>query len=969
MAPARDPASTPDALLARWRASRDLEALGALFDATAPTLFRIALATSRDAASAEDALQETFLAALHALDRHDPARPVVPFLVGMLQNEVRMARRRAARVPDRARVVPSGEVPEPGAAGGGADADGVHAALESLEEPYRSAALLRWRYGLEPAEIAHVRGEPPGTTRSILSRAVERLRGTWKGAPAAWFGPAAGAGHLVGVKAVVMKEAGAMALATAGSVGLGAVGTSMAWVGGGVVVKKALAAAVAVAVVLAGGWALWPTMGGRLPSRDASEAPAQAAGGMLAGRGASVVAPSAPKTELDVAEAARLAVDLPRHGTFTGRVIDTTGAPVPGAVVRVHGPAGTGVTVPFAREARAGEDGSYRVDTAFTLPGRREGPGGPTWFQVVATGFATLDVEAPELRADEVRAFDLVLVRGVTVLGIVVDAETGRGLADVEVRFVTIVGPPTGWYDAKGVRLPDAYRRGARPSVRSDANGRFRFEHVPSGGFHGVSGASGERGAIVGNVGAWVPGYAPAGDEIPVREEGSTVDARIELWPAGSVAGRVVDAARAPLADIQVWAYVEGRQGKSFYATKDAPLAPQMLTRTDAEGRFRLDAVRAEKARPTTVKLRIWRSLAFEGRGAPLAVDERTEASGVVVAGTSVDVGDVVLPASDAPFATVHVHDAEGAPVAGALVRIGGISHEHRPPITAADGTARLWWPTWQGKTLPEMRSVVVTAAGFARSVVPVIPVSGVGADVEVVLRAPHRLEGRVVAEDGRPSVGTWVLVSPGRLPIDQVLPAGGLPDCSQLLREPMDALGPLYLANTNTAEDGSFSVDDLPEGPYHVGVPVGEHGVVRLGGVATDARGIELRVPSQPEGAAATPGGVTFEGLVVTAGTRTPVLRPAVSLVGPDRTYQAENPTVGAFRIEGVPPGVYDLVVDAPGYVQSKTVGVRIDRGARDAAGGAAGGRHPGGTDPRAGRHVASGPQGQPRRAPVRRP
>src|SRR5204862_7525962 len=74
----------------------------------------------------------------------------------------------------------------------GADSvDRLHEVLEDLPPPYREVALLRWRYGLEPAEIAHVREEPPGTTRSLLSRALDRLRGAMKVLPA-WFfaGPA-----------------------------------------------------------------------------------------------------------------------------------------------------------------------------------------------------------------------------------------------------------------------------------------------------------------------------------------------------------------------------------------------------------------------------------------------------------------------------------------------------------------------------------------------------------------------------------------------------------------------------------------------------------------------------------------------------------------------------------------------------------------------------------------------------------
>ncbi len=53
-----------DQLVARYVDDGDVDALGELFDATAPALFRVALGIAPDAAAAEDALQEAFLAAV-----------------------------------------------------------------------------------------------------------------------------------------------------------------------------------------------------------------------------------------------------------------------------------------------------------------------------------------------------------------------------------------------------------------------------------------------------------------------------------------------------------------------------------------------------------------------------------------------------------------------------------------------------------------------------------------------------------------------------------------------------------------------------------------------------------------------------------------------------------------------------------------------------------------------------------------
>ena len=73
----------------------------------------------------------------------------------ILHKKVLLARRRAARAPDAARLeprLPLDDVAE------GTDKrerqDSVRRALLALPEPYRAVALLRWQYGLEPAEIA-----------------------------------------------------------------------------------------------------------------------------------------------------------------------------------------------------------------------------------------------------------------------------------------------------------------------------------------------------------------------------------------------------------------------------------------------------------------------------------------------------------------------------------------------------------------------------------------------------------------------------------------------------------------------------------------------------------------------------------------------------------------------------------------------------------------------------------------------
>src|SRR5262245_51825943 len=254
---------TPEQSLARYRDTGDPDAFAALFDATAPALFRIAVATCQDPVVAEDVVQETFLAALGALGEFERGRPVMPWLVGILKHRALRARRDARRVPDLVRVAASRADVEP-ATTPGAERDEetrrMRSAIEVLEGPYRSAALLRWVYGLEPAEVAHVRGEPPGTTRSILSRAVERLRVPAGALPAVFL-----AGNAVpcGLDAVRSNVVVAAGRPVAGAAAAAATATGV------LLVKKLL---VAAAVVLALLGAYLGVSGLRSGARDAAPA-------------------------------------------------------------------------------------------------------------------------------------------------------------------------------------------------------------------------------------------------------------------------------------------------------------------------------------------------------------------------------------------------------------------------------------------------------------------------------------------------------------------------------------------------------------------------------------------------------------------------------------------------------------------------------------------------------------------------
>jgi len=95
------PADRADELFARFRRTQESTAFGAFFDATSGELFELALRLAHDASAADDAVQETYLAVLDLAERHDPRRPVRPWLLGILRNKVREGRRREVRVARR----------------------------------------------------------------------------------------------------------------------------------------------------------------------------------------------------------------------------------------------------------------------------------------------------------------------------------------------------------------------------------------------------------------------------------------------------------------------------------------------------------------------------------------------------------------------------------------------------------------------------------------------------------------------------------------------------------------------------------------------------------------------------------------------------------------------------------------------------------------------------------------------------
>jgi len=149
------------------------EAFEQLFRSHWPRAYRAALLVVGDAAAAEDIAQESFLAAVRALDRFDRRRPFGPWLHRIVVNRaIDWARARNLRQETFA------DGPEPAAAEreSSGRAQALAAALASLHPEQRAVIVLRYLLEYTPGEIARMLDLPRGTVNSRLRRGLDRLQ-------------------------------------------------------------------------------------------------------------------------------------------------------------------------------------------------------------------------------------------------------------------------------------------------------------------------------------------------------------------------------------------------------------------------------------------------------------------------------------------------------------------------------------------------------------------------------------------------------------------------------------------------------------------------------------------------------------------------------------------------------------------------------------------------------------------------
>ena len=139
-------------------------------------LRRLALALVGDVAAADDVVQETYVAALS----HPPSGGLVPrsWLARVARNAARQTfRSQGRRARREAKSSGPAALPGPRETVERLDAERcLTDELARLDEPFRTALLLRYYDGLSPAEIATRTETPGGTVRWRLQRGLALLR-------------------------------------------------------------------------------------------------------------------------------------------------------------------------------------------------------------------------------------------------------------------------------------------------------------------------------------------------------------------------------------------------------------------------------------------------------------------------------------------------------------------------------------------------------------------------------------------------------------------------------------------------------------------------------------------------------------------------------------------------------------------------------------------------------------------------
>ncbi len=173
----------PGAVRDQTRQQDEEAALAALVDEYAATLYRVAYSVLRNAADAEDAVQEAFLRVLRHRDTLDEVRDHRVWLIRIVWNIVLDRKRRAKTRPETddidelARVLPAHGLSAEDRAAAAQHHAQVLACVEQLPAKEREVLMLSAFEELSSVEIATVLSITESSVRSRLFRARNLMAG------------------------------------------------------------------------------------------------------------------------------------------------------------------------------------------------------------------------------------------------------------------------------------------------------------------------------------------------------------------------------------------------------------------------------------------------------------------------------------------------------------------------------------------------------------------------------------------------------------------------------------------------------------------------------------------------------------------------------------------------------------------------------------------------------------------------
>ncbi len=809
----------------RFRRKGDPSALAWVFDRTAPEILRVAMHFARDPGEAEDLLQRTFLTAIERAASFDAGERLVPWLLGILANHAREAARRDRRTVDPERLLRP-RIADPAASA--QSAEGVQEAqkaIDALPDPYRSVLVLRFRHGMEPAEIANALGLPPATVRSHLHRGLERVKRTVpSGLASAAFADLPVMRGLSSVRATVLLRAEAVAPEIAAS----AAATAALAAGGLLVTKKAIVVA-ALLLLFGGGTSLW--WANRV-SKDDLPAPAPIppeVSRAVPGLAPASVPPPTPLTgEAVAASAPRSATDR----VLDVRVLWPEGSPAAGIGLTAI-PGGRDDPTAFAR-GETDEAGGFRF--AGLPPGQvlvRTDRGVGKYVDVPDGGAGRLEIR---------------IASGVRIEGEVVDADG----APVPGASVWLLGGVARWMACR--------------AATCDEKGRFTLRDVEPGR----------------------PLWARATDRSPsavvrhwVGKAGETTQMRLRLGgPSGVIAGRVLAPDGKPIAGASVQVgYDFGRPTPLEDGTQGEEPAPILAT-AEADGAFRIEGV-APGATFVAARARGWSAaarmtLTVEAAPTTTSLTLRLAAAAVLL-GTARDESGAALSGASVEIGrwTDFLHWQATSAVDGSY-RVEGVPCD--PPIEGADPRAAAAFG-------PQRVQVEATHANGGRASASVVVKPGEESRWDPVLAAGKALRVRVLDEEDQPVEGIVVY-------------AGWMSSLGQ--------------GQGKTDRTGRTTIGRLSQPSYELRA-FGDSGYAFafLGNAKPGPEEVVWRIRRADIPSARVVGAVVGPDEKVPPG----IAFVPMSASAGQGMFQAVDPATGRFASELLPPGEYDLTVQAPGF------------------------------------------------------